>query len=140
MSKPILSELEYNASDVASAILSTADLQITNDFFAVTDRSSIFTIDSSWTKNSCIAYSFNGFMFVNWYVWKSSTPSNGEQFGTITDSDFRPSVTVSIPVIGHEGDTSEHVTINSSGEIEVHSAENVGNSAWYCVANFWYRF
>ena len=30
MSKPILSELEYNADDVASAILSKADLSITN--------------------------------------------------------------------------------------------------------------
>ena len=30
MSKPILSELEYNADDVASAILSKADLSITS--------------------------------------------------------------------------------------------------------------
>ena len=63
MSKPVLSELEYNADDVASAILSSADLSVTNEDFGVTDHSSIFTFQTGWSDTNAICYGFNGFMF-----------------------------------------------------------------------------
>lgn len=141
MSKPILSELEYNASDVASAILSAADLSVTNEDLGVTDRSGIFDIDAAWSASTKIAYSFNGFMFVNFAVTIGSTPSTAvDDIATINDSDFYPITEAVFPTISHQGDYALNIRIQTGGTVQVVWASNPGDATWYGIINGFYRY
>ena len=141
MSKPILSELDYNASDVASAILSQADLSVTNEDFGVTDRTSLFTVGGGFSVGNKQAFSFNGFMFISASFARSSTPGGSDALLSISDSDFYPINNTVFPTVSYEGDTAEYLTVSSStGEFTVSAPENVSASAYYGVFNGWYRF
>tara|TARA_Y100001963_G_scaffold93375_1_gene128542 strand:+ start:1119 stop:1547 length:429 start_codon:yes stop_codon:yes gene_type:complete len=141
MSKPVLSELEYNASDVASAILSKADLSVTNEDLGVTDRSSLFVYQSGWDDQNKVCYSFNGFMFCSFLVKHSdTTPDNPETFCVISDSDFYPTETVYAPTVSYEGDLAFNITFNSDGNIKVHIPVNINNNSFYICVNAWYRY
>ena len=141
MSKPILSELEYNASDVASEILSKADLSLTNENLGVTDHSSIFTFESGWSYTEKICYGFNGFMFVCLYAHHAAgTPASPETFCSISDSDYHPNETIFAPTVSYEGDTAQYVCFYTYGDIKVHHAVNLGDSAWNVCVNAWYRY
>ena len=142
MSKPILSELEYNASDVASAILNNAELSVTNQDFAVDNKTSIFERATGWNENYLTCFSFNGFMFVNISVYTNSTPSNGDKFVTISDSDYYPDQVYSMPTIGHEGDTAYYIQLLTNGEFNLVMPDNDTStgSTYYININGWYRF
>jgi len=142
MSKPILSELEYNASDVASAILSKADLSVTNEDLGVTDRSSLFTIQAGWSSGDLSAYSFNGFMFISAYFSHSGgEPDNGETVWVISDSDFFPTELISMPSISYEGDNALRMQFQTDGDVTVSWATDTGSSStWYGCINGFYRF
>ena len=141
MSKPILSELEYNADDVASAILSNADLSVTNQDFAVTDRASEFSMDSYFTANPYKnMYSFNGFMFFNFYIYKEgATPSHNQKVYEIS-SGFRPNATYAIPSNGHQGDTVEMLEFKTNGDVLVANPHDEGSTTYFILASGWYRF
>jgi len=143
MSKPILSELEYNADDVASAILQQADLSVTNEDFGVADRSSLFVINSSniGSMDDLKAYSFNGFMFVQGRFGNSgSAPTSGDTLATISDSDFYPTYNAIAPVVSYQGDTASRFEIDTSGNLYVLDPTSAGDSHWRCTFNLWYRY
>ena len=145
MSKPILSELEYNADDVASAILEQADLSITNENLGVGDQRSSLELQSGWSNNPSTVppylYTFNGFGFISCSVYHSGgTPSGGEVFLKITNSDFHPVERIQMPQAGYEGDTGEFVYLETNGDIEIGSPVNEGNSSFFLTINGWYRY
>ena len=141
MPKPILSELEYNASDVASAILSSADLSVTNQDFGVTDRSSLFTAGTGWNFAGKIAYSFNGFMFVSLYCTHSGgSPQQNEVVLTMTDSDFYPTVETYFSSISYEGDSLTNLVAKTDGTFRINDVNNEGISTFYITTNGFYRF
>ena len=89
MPKPVLSDSLFNADDVATAILSEANLQVTNQDLGVTDISSAFVLSTNWnTWQGHRAYKFNGFVFIWMGTYKGSSASNGEVWMTINNSDF----------------------------------------------------
>ena len=143
MSKPILSELEYNADDVASAILSKADLSITNDNLGVTDVSSSYTLQSGWTNeiNPLIAYRFMGFIFLNISVSHSGgSPSDQESIYSIDDDDFKPADVQSFPTVGHSRDLAYGVVVHTDGNIKIYYPDNPsGDATFYVTVNGWYR-
>tara|TARA_B100000686_G_scaffold110965_1_gene118177 strand:- start:1046 stop:1471 length:426 start_codon:yes stop_codon:yes gene_type:complete len=141
MSKPILSELEYNASDVASAILSQADLSVTNQDFAVTDRTDNFDIQSGWTDNGSKMFSFNGFMFISIFIYHSvDEPSEGEVAFQVDTSDLYPDGDYYFNTISGAGDLANYLKFNSSGELSVHGPEDHGDTLFRVVTNGFYRF
>ena len=140
MSKPILSELEYNASDVASAILENAELSVTNQDFAVSDRASIFVTATGWNLDNHNFYSFNGFMFCSGRFYKATDPSNGETVCNINDSGLYPNSLYAFPSISHEGDYMQRLEFDTDGSLAVVNPVNQGGDYFYITFNGWYRF
>lgn len=140
MSKPILSELEYNASDVASAILNNADLAIANEDLGVTDRSSDFSVGTGWA-GSIIAYSFNGFMFVNSGIYHAGTgqPAHGETMFSNSETTTRPNQSYTVASLGYQADSAV-VEAKTDGTFTINDPDNQGISNFYATVNFWYRF
>lgn len=142
MSKPVLSELEYNADDVASAILSQADLSIANDDLGVLDISSSFSFDSGWQAEAhgIIAYKFMGFVFVNINcVHLNGNPVSGEGIGSVNNSSYRPSAKQTLPSIANEADSNAYVCFQTNGNIDQFNPEPSGSSHFYLCINGWYR-
>jgi hypothetical protein len=141
MPKPVLSDSLFNADDVATAILQQANLSVTNQDFAVTDQTSLFVTDSAWTpRTGNQAYSFNGFMFLSGVWSTSSTPSNGDNVFTISDSDYYPIKDSYFNSISYQGDNLWALIINSSGEGYIQDAQNNSASLFYVNINGYYRF
>jgi len=141
MSKPILSELEYNASDVASAILSQADLSVTNEDLGVTERTADFSVKAGWTTSQMYIFSFNGFMFFSGsFNHSAGDPTGNEVFLTNTNSATRPSNNMHLSAIGYEGDTANYVYVDPSGNVGVSSPSMSGITGYYLTVNGWYRF
>lgn len=142
MPKPVLSDSLFNADDVATAVLAEANLQITNSNLGVTDKSSLFTIQSGWNANVLEAYSFNGFMFVSsYFTHAGSTPANEETIWYINDSNFHPSQEVLMPSISHQGDYALSIKFQTDGNVKVRMPVNAGaDTTWYGIINGWYRF
>ncbi len=141
MSKPILSELEYNADDVASAILQQADLSITNEDLGVTNISSNFVIDSAWNSwDSCGAFKFNGFVFLYLNAYYSGSDlSNNRTVFSINDSDFYPSEDTYFVSCSYQGDSASNVALKSTGTVLIDSPLNEGDGNFYMVINGFYR-
>ena len=141
MPKPILSDSLFNASDVASAILSEADLSTINLNFAVTDRTSLFSTLNSYELHSdgAGAFSYNGFMFVNFRIYRESGAYDGNCL-EITDSNYYPTKVHCFPTISHEGDRANMVKFKTDGKVEMHLPSNFGVDVFYSVINGWYRF
>ena len=143
MSKPILSELEYNADDVASAILSKADLSITNEDLGVSDRSDELSFQNGWvlsdTTTTLKLFTFNGFGFLSVYAYKSSTPSSGEVFLTIDDSDLRPTSRWSANSISYLQDSVEVIILETDGDIKVANPYNA-SGGYQVNFNVVYRY
>tara|TARA_B100000700_G_scaffold300452_1_gene368607 strand:- start:14 stop:454 length:441 start_codon:yes stop_codon:yes gene_type:complete len=145
MSKPILSELEYNADDVASAILEQADLSVTNQDFAVGDQRSSLELQSGWSNMPSnlppYLYTFNGFAFIAVSCYHpGGSPSSGEVFLKITNSDFHPVEKIHFPTTGYQGDTGEYVVFQPDGDVEIQNPDNAGASDYYLTINGWYRY
>ena len=145
MPKPVLSDSLFNADDVATAVLSEANLQVTNNQLGVTDKSSIFSKSSGFNDNghSIIAHSFNGFMFVSFNVVTAGaldTNYNEHTIYTITDSNFYPETMTSAPTAGFEGDIAYTIKFNTSGTIVLSYPTNAGGSGFHAVVNCFYRF
>tara|TARA_Y100000592_G_scaffold46653_1_gene74058 strand:- start:378 stop:803 length:426 start_codon:yes stop_codon:yes gene_type:complete len=140
MPKPVLSDSLFNADDVATAVLAEANLQVANSELGVTDKSSIFSKDSSISETKLHAFAFNGFMFLQIYGNISGAPTNGMTLYTITDSDFYPNDVFYTHTIGYQTDTAEHIKINTDGSIKVFNATNPGQSYWYLNIDTFYRF
>ncbi len=141
MSKPILSELEYNADDVASAILSTADLSVTNEDLGVTNRNSKFDVDTSFTTNLLETFGFNGFMFISFYLSHSGgAPDDGTNIIEINDTDFYPSSRVVAPTLGHQVDYASEIEFKTDGNIRIHNPVDQGSDTYYIVCNAWFRY
>tara|TARA_Y100000310_G_C20621536_1_gene783595 strand:+ start:315 stop:752 length:438 start_codon:yes stop_codon:yes gene_type:complete len=142
MSKPILSELEYNASDVASAILSQADLSVTNEDFGVTDISSEYTATSGWNINSdSTAFSFNGFIFVSFLLnHAGGEPSDGEKFMDVS-ADYKPVAKSFFPTVSHQADTGYNVSAKTDGGFYIALPHAPGaDVSFYVVFNGFYRY
>ena len=143
MSKPILSELEYNADDVASAILSKADLSVTNEDLGVNDRSSLFEAESGFTSGFFkVAYSFNGFMFLSLFAQNTSVPSNGTKMVQMSDSDFYPSTNTRFPSVSYQADSSQYVEARNDGGLYLSWPTSAGgdDTNFYITINGFFRY
>lgn len=141
MSKPILSELEYNADDVASAILSKADLAVTNEDLGVTNQSSIVSYGEGWAGDTENWFSFNGFMFVSGRIYHSGgEPDTGETVITITDPDLFPEDNFLVPGMGTGPDTSNYLRFEIDGDMKIYSPANTGSTTWQCTYSGFYRY
>ena len=90
MPKPVLSDSLFNADDVATAILESANISVTNQDFAVVDRTSEFTNQSDMSVNAKKFFSFNGFMFFMLALkWIGDTPQYDELIFTNTNANTR---------------------------------------------------
>ena len=141
MPKPVLSDSLFNADNVATAILNEANLQIASSDLGVVDRTSLFTPTNSYTLPTLThagAYSFNGFMFVNFRLSRTGGAKNSCM--TISDSNFYPIEVTSMPTISHEGDRANYVEFDTSGNINISLGSDQGSSTFYVIFNGWYRF
>ena len=141
MPKPILSELEYNASDVASAILASADLSVTNQDFGVTDQSDEFTILNSFYANYPIkAFQFNGFMFMQIGITRTTSPDSNTAIISIDESDLVPNYNVVCNSISYQGESASEIYITADeANIYVGSVNNEGDDYFRIICNFMYR-
>ena len=75
MPKPVLSDSLFNADDVATAILSEANLQVANSDLGVTDITSSFVRDSNWVSSlgNDKCFKFMDFVFYNIGAYRAST-------------------------------------------------------------------
>ena len=145
MPKPVLSDLEYNADDVASAILSNADLAVTNQDFAITDITSSFVKESgfnNWHEEKCIL--FNGFVFVSLNTYINSGHGSFDTAGmdayTINNSAYYPDQDYWLSSSSHQQDTSLAVMIKDTGKIFISTPVEVGvDTNFHTVINGWYR-
>lgn len=138
----VAADLNY-AKDLKATGVTTTEfdhLDGVANSLAVTDRTSNFTRDSYWTASPHLtAYSFNGFMFFNFYVYKSgSGPSHGQLVFTI-DAGYRPNKEYAIPTIGHQADTAEMIKFKTNGEVTVENPYNAVGNSYYVVTNGWYK-
>lgn len=106
--------------------------------FTVTDKSSIFSLQSNVTQYILKAFAFNGFMFVNFNV-NITSPSEGQDLYQITDSNYRPTADQYFPTIGYSQDSAQYISFKTDGVIDVVSPYNP-SGGWNCVVNGWYRF
>jgi hypothetical protein len=140
MPKPVLSDSLFNADDVATAVLSEANLQIANSNLGVTDISSSFTLNTStWGHNSEHMYLFNGFVFLSSYLTSSSTPSSNTVIYSISNSDYRPIERYRFPATGYQADSGSSVEIRTDGDIVIKDPTNTGDTTYFVVINGWYR-
>lgn len=139
MPRPVLSETTFNSDNIATSILQQANLQIANSNLGVTDISSHFTLQSGWTKNFEHILFFNGFVFWSgYYQHTGGTPSHGETFLTIDNSDYRPNSEFILPTSGHEEDTAARVHILTNGNITIQQPVNLGSTTYYVPVNgYW---
>ena len=140
MPKPVLSDSLFNADDVATAVLSEANLQIANSNLGVTDISSHFTLQSGWTVTAPHFLFFNGFVWWSgFYRHSTGTPSSGSTIITIDNSDYRPQTQWRLPAIGYQADSGSRVEINSNGNIEIHDPLNAGSGTFYIVTSYFWN-
>ena len=138
MSKPVLSELEYNASDVASAILENADLSVTNEDLGVSSITTLLTPISTMNIEYLRAYSFNGFVYVSARGW-GDEPDDEDKIFDIND-DYTPIENTVFPTVSHAGDTATYLLFKTNDEVIVSVPENPGHTNWNFAFNGWYRY
>lgn len=140
MPKPVLTDSLFNADDVATAILSEANLQVTNQDLGVTDISSAFVLSTNWnTWQGHRAYKFNGFVFIWMGTYKGSSASNGEVWMTINNSDFYPNVMTVFPTASHAGDTANNISVHTNGEWKISDPFTPANTDQRIIINGFYR-
>ena len=141
MPKPVLSDSLFNADDVATAVLAEANLQIANSNLGVTDISSSFTPASGFSLDyPCKAFHFMGFIFVQFGLGISSTPSNGATLVTIGDSSYYPSYNVVATSVSHQAETVSQVEISSGTSlIKLGTIHNAGDAYYRIRCNFFYK-
>ena len=139
MPKPVLSDSLFNADDVATAVLSEANLQVANSSLGVTDISSHFTVQSGFTAQTEHFLFFNGFVFWSgYYIHTGGAPSNPETLITIDNSVYRPQSEWRLPSVGYQADTVSRVVINTNGDIVIWDPIDAGISTFYLVINgYW---
>ena len=139
MPKPILSDSLFNADDVATAILNKANLQIANENLQVVERTSIFSIDGSWSADIG-AYSFMGFMFVHCFCAHSGTPANNTTILTLSDPAFYPIEDTVFPTISYQSDSASFIIARTSGVFSVIDPNNESNATYHATINGFYRY
>ena len=141
MPKPILSDSLFNADDVATAILSEANLQVANSDLGVTDITSEFIMQTGFTSTSMKAYTFNGFIFFNAKVnHNGGAPSNGEKFIQINNSNHYPNSTYLTSSIAFQGDYSDRIEIRNDGGFYVIQPVDQGSTTYIMNLNLWFNF
>ena len=140
MPKPVLSDSLFNADDVATEILQQANLQITNNNLGVSDITSSFTTESSFTERYKTVLFFNGFVFFSGnFEYLNGPPPNTKEFIIINDTTYRPTGDFVAPTVGYQGDNANMVVIRPNGQMELHSNTNQSSSTFYFTVNFVYH-
>ena len=142
MPKPVLSDSLFNADDVATAILSEANLQITNNSLGITDISSSFSFASGWVQNHnpINAYKFMGFVYINISCYHGGgTPANNEVLVMTSNSDYTSSVDFTFPTLSYQKDGANAIKLLTNGDFTVVGPENVGSSDYVVLINGYYR-
>ena len=107
--------------------------------FGVTDKQSIFEVQSICTSSTKLAFAFNGFMFVNLNFALGSNPQSGDIAYKITDANFRPTADQFYPTQHYAGDEAQYIQIKTNGDIVAVAPVNP-SGGWNAVINGWYRF
>lgn len=143
MPKPVLSDSLFNADDVATAVLAEANLQVANSALGVIDLGNPITLSTGWgfTSNTTQAYYFNGFVFLQYFCYKTSTPSSGEKFADISNSNYYPGYEVHHSTISKGGESASYVSISTTGEMNVYVPKELsgGDATFRIIGNLWYR-
>jgi len=139
MPKPVLSDTSFNADDVATAILQEANLQVTNQQLGVTTVTDLLSNKiSGLAISNELVYSFNGFIFIS-MTFDISSPSDPTTLATI-NSNYTPITNFFFPVVGYQGDTSNHVVFKSNNDLILSAPTNVGSSHYFGTINGFYRY
>lgn len=139
MPKPVLSDSLFNADDVATAVLSEANLQIASSSLGVTDITNKFILGSNWNAyrtNAC--HHFNGFVFFFLSTYKDGV-SNGDVMCSINDSDYFPYQDYYVNIHDYQGDTAEGIQIHTSGQFIVKNPSNPGSTNYHVNIQGFYR-
>lgn len=141
MPKPVLSDSLFNADDVATAVLGEANLSITNSTFGITDVTSSFAMENNclaWAEDLCLK--FQNIVFVNLSAILTFDPSTPDQkVYSITDSNLRPSDVVYLQsAYTYEGENATYYEIATNGDINIHRADNQGDTNFRFLMNNWY--
>lgn len=144
MPKPVLSDSLFNADDVATAILSLANLQVTNNDLGVTNITNKFTLASGITGDSTNdrAYYFNGFVYIDFGLTKQS-PSNLASFDlmTINDSNYYPDSIYRSNSISYQGDSANTIMFQTNGVVKADTVlvPSGSDPSFRINLNAWYR-
>lgn len=140
MPKPVLSDSLFNADDVATAILSEANLQVSNNDLGVTEISNplnngIMTVDTTYTK----MFKFNGFIFLQYRLTHSATPTSGDIIASIADSNNYPSYQVLHNSVAYQGESVDRIEIHTNGNIVSRNPDAAGDAGFRVHGNLFYR-
>lgn len=139
MPKPVLSDSLFNANDVATAILDSAELSVTNQDFGVVNISSSITLDSNWsTAYGPYCFAFNGFVFVSFTCYKTNAAHN-DVVANIAEP-YRPTQNIPISTISKESDAALWLLFRTDGIVELNNPNNLGTNVFHVVVNGWYRY
>jgi hypothetical protein len=136
MPKPVLSDSLFNADNVATAILSEANLQVTNENLGVSDISSEFNLNSSvWNEARKHMIYFNGFIFLSSYLYASGgTPATNTVIYSVSNSDYHPTTQWSLPAHGYQNDNGSSVQVQTNGDLIIKDpGQSGGSSTFYII-------
>ena len=133
MPKPVLSDSLFNADDVATAILSEANLQVANSSLGVTDVSDKFT----WSKffTGATYQTGHAFKFLNFIIFNyrgSETFSSLGSYDIIgtMDASVRPSKTMDFINHSHQGEGANAILLNPNGNIRLDTPFDNGDASY----------
>jgi len=141
MPKPVLSDSLFNADDVATAILSAANLQIANNQLGVTDISSLVTLasDMNVASSAMQAYHFMGFVFISAGLYHAGDMSDGDNIATISDSNYYPNQNTVMVTSGDGPDLSNNLLVKTDGNIVISLPVNQAHANYNIRFNGFYR-
>lgn len=134
MPRPVLSETTFNSDNIATSILSQANLQVANSNLGVTDiTSNFFSVQSGWTLEYSNVFTFNSIVFFQLTCPHTGTPAIAEHFASIQNSDYYPTKSNRFVTSSFEGDTAWHVELTTSGQFKIRDPEDPGSSGLYYI-------
>ena len=144
MPKPVLSDSLFNADDVATAVLSEANLQIASSSLGVTDVTDKFDLYLSTHSEDTAAkkcYEFMGFVFVNLRPVVSGASGNVALY-QINDSNYYPDAHYYSNSISYQQDSVNAIIINPSTGIITGDSAHIPSGSdtnFRFNINMWYR-
>jgi hypothetical protein len=139
MPRPVLSETTFNSDNIATSILQQANLQIANSSLGITDQTNSFlTYSSGWNVDNEAIYSFNGFVFLSFFIYNGGTVNHGDTVATISDSNFYPHRETVFNTYSSQ-DFATRLYVDTNGNFKLQSPSDNGGSNYHLITNGVYR-